>query len=114
MVDSTVARISRSEEKMEDGDQKVKPENNDGGVGNDQITIIVKQQGQSKTYTPLHIREPQKNSFIRSGREPTFSHHPAGHAEIQFKIKKKTKMGKVIHSLHHVASFLRTVRMCSK
>ena len=55
---------------------------------------------------------------IRNGRELTFI-TLAGHAEIQFKIKKKTKMGKVkmcfttllIHVLHHITSFLCTFRM---
>ena len=47
---------------------------------------------------------------FRNGRELTFI-ILAGHAEIQFKIKKKTKMGKVIHVLHHITSFLRIFRM---
>ena len=40
-----MARIFEVTENMADGEQKVKPENNDGGVGDEQITITVKQQG---------------------------------------------------------------------
>jgi hypothetical protein len=46
------------------GDQKVKPENNDGGVGDENITITVTQEGQSRTNLACKVHVLSSRTFF--------------------------------------------------
>ncbi len=59
-----VARGEKVVGKM-DGDQKVKLENNDVGVGGDHMTITVIQQGQSRTNFACKVYVLSSGTFVR-------------------------------------------------